>query len=214
MPSVRRLALLPATLAASLALACGPQRVPTPSRPTPTPDMVVLLADADTGAVGRAVVSNASGSTTLETARSATTIAPGQAPGAAATLSDAEITRLFGDVLSALPPAPRHFTLNFLFESDTLTPESRALVPEILKTVKDRASPDVVVIGHTDTMGAPQANVGLGLKRATTVRNLLVEAGVPALAIEVTSHGEADPLIKTPDETAEPRNRRVEIAVR
>jgi outer membrane protein OmpA-like peptidoglycan-associated protein len=212
MPSARRLALLPATLAASLALACGPQRVSGPS--SPNQDVIVLLVDADTGGVGQAVVSNPSGSTTLDTARSASTVVPGQAPSAASTLSEADITRLFGDVLSTLPPAPRRFTLYFNFESDELTSESQALVPEILNSVKGRPTPDVVVVGHTDTMGAPQANVGLGLKRATTVRNLLVEAGLAAAAIEVTSHGEADPLVKTPDETAEPRNRRVEIAVR
>ena len=216
MPSARRLALLPATLAASLALACGPQRVAAPSSPAPgpEPDVVVLLVDAETGAVGGVVVSNTSGSTTLDAARSVSTVVAGQAPSAATTLSEADVTRLFGDALSALPPTPRHFSVNFLFESDALTPESRALLPQILSAVKERPAPDVVVVGHTDTMGSAQVNVGLGLKRATTVRNLLANAGVPASAIEVTSHGEADPLVKTPDETAEPRNRRVEITVR
>jgi outer membrane protein OmpA-like peptidoglycan-associated protein len=52
------------------------------------------------------------------------------------------------------------------------------------------------------------------LKRATSVRNLLTEAGLDASTIDVTSLGEADLLVKTPDETPEPRNRRVEIAVR
>jgi outer membrane protein OmpA-like peptidoglycan-associated protein len=46
------------------------------------------------------------------------------------------------------------------------------------------------------------------------VRNLLVEAGLAASAIEVTSHGEADLLVQTANDTPEPRNRRVEIAVR
>jgi outer membrane protein OmpA-like peptidoglycan-associated protein len=213
MPSARRLASVPATLAASLALACGPQRVPAPSSP-PQEQVMIVLLDAETGAVGRAVVSNPSGSTSLETARSVSTVTPGQAPSAASTLSEADIIRLFGDTLSALPPAPRHFTLNFRFESDELTPESRALLPQIVSAVKERPAPDVVVVGHTDRMGTPQANVALGLKRATAVRNLLVSAGLTASTIEATSHGEADPLIETPDETAEPRNRRVEIAVR
>ena len=39
-------------------------------------------------------------------------------------------------------------------------------------------------------------------------------AGLDASTMDVTSLGEADLLIKTPDETPEPRNRRVEIAVR
>ena len=49
--------------------------------------------------------------------------------------------RVFGSALAALPPPPRHFTLQFRFESDTLTAESAALVPEILKAVKALASP-------------------------------------------------------------------------
>ena len=47
-----------------------------------------------------------------------------------------------------------------------------------------------------------------------TVRNILVDAGLNASTIDVTSVGELDPLVKTPDETPEPRNRRVDIAVR
>jgi outer membrane protein OmpA-like peptidoglycan-associated protein len=52
------------------------------------------------------------------------------------------------------------------------------------------------------------------MKRAGTVRAILVEAGLDPATIEVRSHGEGDLLIQTPDNTREPRNRRVEIAVR
>ena len=129
-------------------------------------------------------------------------------------MSDADVKRLFGDALAALPPAPRHYTLYFRFESDALTGESTALVPEILRTVKGLSVPEVVVVGHTDTMGDPGANLALGLKRAKVVRDILVEAGLAPSTIEVTSHGEADLLVTTPDNTPEPRNRRVEITVR
>jgi outer membrane protein OmpA-like peptidoglycan-associated protein len=46
------------------------------------------------------------------------------------------------------------------------------------------------------------------------VRNLLVASGLSEASIEATSVGELDPMVKTADETPEPRNRRVEIAVR
>jgi outer membrane protein OmpA-like peptidoglycan-associated protein len=130
------------------------------------------------------------------------------------TMSEEEVQRLFGDTLSALPPAPVHFTLYFKFESDELTDESRALLPQILTTVKERAIPEVLVVGHTDTMGTPRANIDLGLTRANTVRTLLVQVGLDPTMLEVRSHGESDLLVKTPDETPEPRNRRVEISVR
>jgi outer membrane protein OmpA-like peptidoglycan-associated protein len=113
-----------------------------------------------------------------------------------------------------LPPAPQRFTLLFRFESDELTDQSQALIPQVLAAVKEHAVQDVIVIGHTDTMGTQQANYSLGLKRAMMVRNLLVSSGLNVASIEVTSVGELDPLVKTPDDTPEPRNRRVEIAVR
>ena len=200
------------TLAAALVVACGPRRIAGPS--LPAQDLIVLLPDAETGLTGRARVTNEGGSASLDVERDATRVAAHQPPGPVGTLSDADVKGIFGDALSALPPAPRHFTLYFRFESDELTDESRALVPEILKTVKATAVPEVAVVGHTDTTGAPDANVKLGLRRATTVRDLLVNAGLDPSFIEVTSHGKADLLIQTADQTLEPRNRRVEIAVR
>jgi outer membrane protein OmpA-like peptidoglycan-associated protein len=130
------------------------------------------------------------------------------------TLSPDDVDRIFGDALSALPPPPQRFTLFFRFESDALTDQSQALIPQILAAVKKHVVQDVVVIGHTDTMGTQQANYALGLKRAMMIRNILVEAGLQGSTIDVTSVGELDPVVKTADETPEPRNRRVEIAVR
>lgn len=207
-----RFVLIVTILAAVLLASCGPKRVADPK--PPSDDLTVLLVDAETGAVGRVTVSNNAGTVVLDSAREVTAVSPNGAPAVPRTLTEAEVTRLFGAALSALPPAARHFTLNFRFQTDELTDDARALVPEVLKVVKGRPVPDVVVSGHTDTIGTPQANIDLGLKRATMVRNLLVEAGLAASAIEVTSHGEADLLIQTANDTAEPRNRRVEISVR
>jgi outer membrane protein OmpA-like peptidoglycan-associated protein len=213
MTSARPIVIVLATLAAASVMACGAKRIAGPSRP-PGQDLIVLLPDSESGSTGRARVSNQSGSADLDAQRDATYVAANQPPGPISTLSEADVKRIFGDALSALPPAPRRFTLYFRFESDELTDESRALVPEIRKTVKERLVPDVAVVGHTDTTGAPEANFKLGLERAMTVRKLLVGAGLDASSIEVTSHGEADLLLQTADQTLEPRNRRVEIAVR
>jgi outer membrane protein OmpA-like peptidoglycan-associated protein len=176
--------------------------------------LVVLLPDADTGLPGRASVGNTSGSVDLAATRDATFVRTNSAPDPVSTLSEDNVNRIFGTALSALPPPLRHFTLYFRFDSNELTDESRALLRDVMAAVSGRAAPDVAIVGHTDTAGTPTANFQLGLKRATTVRNLLVTAGIDPSVIDVTSHGEADPLVRTPDETAEPRNRRVEISVR
>jgi len=206
---------LPAIVGVLLAAGCGSRRAPssTPVAPSP-PALIVLLPDPETKTTGRARVSNEFGSTELTSARAATRATADAAPGAATTLTEAEVATLFGEALAALPPAPRHFTLQFRFESDVLTDESTALIPLILRAVKALPVPEVVVIGHTDTMGDAKSNVALGLRRAGTVRAILVQAGLPASTVAVASHGEADLLVRTRNNTPEPRNRRVEITVR
>lgn len=173
----------------------------------------MLLQDSDTKTTGAAGVSNPLGSVDLVSERDAARVIGNSAP-VLIKLSAEEVERMFGEALSALPPAPQRFTLFFRFESDELTDQSQALIPQVLAAVKLHAVQDVIVIGHTDTMGTQQANYALGLKRAMMVENLLVRSGLNAASIEVTSVGELDPVVKTPDETPEPRNRRVDIAVR
>jgi outer membrane protein OmpA-like peptidoglycan-associated protein len=205
------IAAVVAAAAAAQGIACSLAGASGPGRRGQA--LVVLLVDDD-GDVGRATVSNESGSADLRAERDATHVVATRPPGAVTTLSQEDVEEIFGSALSALPAPARRFTLNFKFESDELTDEARALVPEVLRIVRERQVPDVVVVGHTDTMGSPPANFELGLKRATTVRDLLVDAGLDASVIEVTSLGETDLFIRTGDETPEPRNRRVDIAVR
>lgn len=175
--------------------------------------LAVLLIDEDQG-IGRAVVSNAHGQTELQVAFAATSATPTKAPTPVALMSEAEVQRIFGEALSALPPLTQQFAVFFRFESEELTTESQAQLPNILQAVKDHAAREVVVIGHTDSAGASNRNYTLGLSRARVVRNILVSIGLESATIQVISHGEADQLVPTADEIIEPRNRRVEIMVR
>ena len=199
-----------------LAAACSGKRTApsSPAAPAQPPATIALLPDPDTGVTGKIVVSNEFGSLPVATPRGATNVTASTAPGAITTMSEDEVTRVFGAALDALPPAPKHFTLYFKFESDVLTDESSRQIGDVLDAVKQLAVPEVVVIGHTDTMGDAKSNVALGLKRAMAVRNVLVGAGIAPEMIQVSSHGKADLLIKTKDKTPEPRNRRVEVSVR
>lgn len=204
-----------ALIALLLAAGCGAKRAApaTPVAPAP-PATIVLLPDPETHVTGRIRVSNEFGGVDLSTPRASLHMTSNAAPGPVTTLSEDEVNRLFGEALAALPPAPKQFVLQFKFESDTLTDESNALIPAILAAVRALPVPEVVIIGHTDTMGDKKSNVALGLRRAMRVRSILVEAGLPEATVDVTSHGEADLLVKTRDNTPEPRNRRVGITVR
>jgi len=191
---------------------CGPKRVAAPATVNRT--QVVLVADPDSSAETRARVSNLSGTVELSSDGDSTEVATNQAPAPPSTMSATDVQRVFGDALAALPPAPRRFLLFFQFDSNELTDEARKLLPEILRVVRERPVPEVNVVGHTDTTGTTQGNYALGMKRAAAVRELLLKAGLDESLIDVKSHGEAELLVRTPDNTYEQRNRRVEVAVR
>ena len=219
MKNARHVAILSTLLAAGLVPACASSRVRTPEQPEQPRQgkgqaLTVLLPDSGSNTVGHATVSNAAGSASLETARASTVVDADGAPAPVTILSESEVDQIFGAALDALPPPSQRFTLYFRFESNELTDESRALLPEILKAIHARPVPDLIVIGHTDTTGTSAKNFELGRARALMVRGRLIEAGLDAGLIDVASHGESDLQIPTADETLEPRNRRVEISVR
>ena len=200
------LLLVPVTLAASCARS-------TPQPPTPPArDLVVLAPDPESGAVGRLVVSTPDGSVTLAEARASTTVTAGAAPSAPTVLDADTVARIFGDALSVQPAAPRRFQLYFEIGGDTLTPESRALVGEVIAAVRGWVAPEVSVIGHTDTTGTAASNLTLGLRRAELLRSLLVDAGLDPSLVDALSHGEGD-LLVPPRTTSPGRNRRVRVTI-
>lgn len=208
----RALALGVAILAAVDATGCASRRT-VPSAQAGR-SLVVLLPQSEGEPASLVTVSNAAGRVELREPFHSTDVAGNAAPPPPVALPEADVEREFGDLLAALPAAPQRYQLYFRLDSPELTAESRALVPMVLKAVADRPVPDVTVIGHTDTTGNPGSNDRLGLARAGTVRDLLAAAGLDPAMVEVRSHGETDLLVSTPDGTAEPRNRRVEITVK
>jgi outer membrane protein OmpA-like peptidoglycan-associated protein len=69
----------------------------------------------------------------------------------------------------------------------------------------------VIATGYTDTSGSADYNMGLSLRRAEAVKDVLVGEGIPAQNITTIGRGEADPLVPTGDGVREPQNRRVQI---
>lgn len=179
-----------------------------------SPNVFVLLPDQD-GQVGSIEVVNAMGSQAIAKPGESIAVASAdRAPKAAPAMSEKEINRTFKEALAAEPRQPEIFLLYFLSGSILLTDEATALLPDILAAIRDRESLDISVVGHSDRAGGREYNFSLSTKRAERVRDLLVERGVDAKIISVTSHGEGNPLIPTADNVEEPRNRRVEVVVR
>lgn len=174
-------------------------------------EKVVLLPDPE-GKVGRIEVRARDNATELSRAYAEANVSRG---AVSAVQTDREtVQRRYGAVLAGLPPRPRRFELNFEFGTDRLTAQSRALLPDILASLKDFPAPEVVVTGHTDSAGDAAYNDRLSLERAQRVRDLLVGAGIPREVIETVGRGEREPLVPTRPGASEPRNRRVVIKLR
>lgn len=176
---------------------------------------IVVLLPEEGDVTAEVKVTNRRGSEVLSRPYQASEIpSPDKAPRAPVTLDEAAVQRLFGEALTAMPSPPVRFQLYFESDSTELTAESRELLPRILETIAGRSPAEVAVVGHTDTMGPPDRNHGLGLERAVAVAGLLRTLGVAPASLDTSSHGDADLLVPTADEVDEPRNRRVEVTVR
>lgn len=173
-------------------------------------ELVVVVPSAD-GHIGTVVVERHGRRVVLHGAYAASRIVNG-GELRAAQLQAPEVHEEFAATVSALPDRPKSFLVYFEEGTDELTPASRVEFAKILAELRERAAPDIVVIGHTDRVGTEAYNDGLSLQRAQRVRAELVKLGIPASRIQAAGRGEREPVVQT--ENREPRNRRVEINVR
>ena len=130
------------------------------------------------------------------------------------TVTAEDVKRTFAEALAAQPPPSVSFTLYFETNSVEVTPASRPALDALFAEVAKRRAVEVQVTGHTDRVGSTADNDRLSLQRAEAVRAMLIQRGVQASFLRAVGRGEREPLIPTPDEQAEPRNRRVEVIVR
>jgi outer membrane protein OmpA-like peptidoglycan-associated protein len=173
---------------------------------------VVLLQSPD-GSTGAILVDTGKGATLVNIKQQGMAL-----DGSSAKPFDVDQQRIdadFSQALAAQPQLPVSFLLYFKLGGSELTPDSSSFLKgTVLKTIRERGACAVSVIGHTDTMGLPDWNQQIGLLRAKAIAAILKTNNLQTLELSVTSHGESNLLIKTADETPEPRNRRVEINIR
>lgn len=193
-------------LTALAALAAGCATAPV------TPALFAVVPGAD-GHVGALVVHTERGDRVIDSAYGAQRLRR-DGTVEAAVLTAADVRRDFGGTLDALPGKPATFTLYFLEGRDELTPESRSEMEKVFGELKRRPLPDIVVIGHTDTVGGLAFNDRLSLARAERLREMMIGLGIPPARIAAAGRGKRELLVPTEDSVSEPRNRRVEINVR
>lgn len=170
---------------------------------------VVLLENQD-GTTGKVIIKGQKGEQVLSIANQGAPL-DGSAP--ATPVSKDKLNKDFSAAIAAQPRLPISYLLYFR-KDVLLTRESEALIPKIIAEAADRQAVDISVIGHTDTMSTIKLNERLSQQRAAKIIALLKKKGINFHAITSESHSERNLLILTPDNTYEPRNRRVEVLIR
>ncbi len=181
--------------------------------PRPSQETVVLLPDAE-GKVGTIVVETANGKQVVLNSAYATARTSPAGTLTHETAKEDEVRQTFRSALAAQPQKPASFTLYFDTGSDDLTASMKPEIERVLAEMKRRETAEITVIGHTDLVGASEANDELSVMRAERVKAILVQAGVPAERISVVGRGKREPAVRTSQGVDEPRNRRVVIEVR
>ena len=102
-------------------------------------------------------------------------------------------------------------TVYFDYDSSEIQPEYLSVVASHAAYLAKYPSARVRLEGHTDERGSREYNIGLGERRAQTVRRALMLQGVAEAQITTVSYGEERPAAPGSDEAAYSQNRRVEL---
>jgi len=111
------------------------------------------------------------------------------------------------------PQQPAVYTVFFDFNRAALTPEARSVVQRAAAGFQQHGATRIALTGYTDTAGGQGYNLELSRRRALSVREYLMQLGVPDGEIAVSARGESNLRVPTPDSVREPQNRRVEIVI-
>ena len=101
--------------------------------------------------------------------------------------------------------------LYFAFDRSDIRPEDRAIVAAHAEWLSDNPRQRVRLEGHADERVSREYNIGLGERRAQSVRQALMLQGVSGSQIDTLSYGEERPAVTGQGEFAWSQNRRVEI---
>ena len=106
-----------------------------------------------------------------------------------------------------------------LFDHDksNLKPEGKKAIGAVAEKIRSMGASvvDIEIIGHTDSQGSEEYNQKLSVRRATAVRDYIVNnyPKVDASIIRITGMGETSPVADNKTKEGRAQNRRVEVNV-
>ncbi len=101
----------------------------------------------------------------------------------------------------------------FALNSADLKPEAQERIDRIAGFLIAAPDREALIEGYTDDTGAASYNLDLSGRRAESVRQALIRAGVAPKRLVAGGFGSANPIAPNSDEAGRSRNRRVEVII-
>jgi outer membrane protein OmpA-like peptidoglycan-associated protein len=101
----------------------------------------------------------------------------------------------------------------FPFDSAELQGAGRDNLRRLADSLQDNPRTEIMLVGHTDSVGQPGYNQQLSERRARTAAGYLSAQGVARSRLLTSGKGESEPIAGNDDEAGRGKNRRVEIAI-
>jgi len=102
-----------------------------------------------------------------------------------------------------------------LFESNEADLKADALhdLYVLVTFLKEHPDCNILIEGHTDSIGAEAYNLELSQRRAAAVRHFLVRNGIDPARITARGYGQAHPVASNATDVGRQENRRVEVVI-
>ena len=102
-------------------------------------------------------------------------------------------------------------SVHFDFDQYALATKDRGILSQHARYLNENKNVKILIEGHCDERGTTEYNLALGEKRAQTVKNYLMNAGVSADRLKTISFGKEKPVDDRSNEDAWAKNRRAEF---
>ena len=103
--------------------------------------------------------------------------------------------------------------LLFDFDSHAIRPDAAAHLRQLALSLGEYPDTQLLIVGHTDSVGRDTYNHDLSVRRAESALNHLTAQGVSRQRVQASGRGEWEPLATNETAAGRQANRRVEVAI-
>lgn len=131
-----------------------------------------------------------------------------QAKELAKDLPGADVDRVGEGILVKFPSG-----ILFPFDSHQLQSNGMQNLADLAASLQKYPKTEVLIVGHTDSVGSESYNQRLSEERAESARQYLSSQGIAASRVRTEGRGETEPIATNETATGRQQNRRVEVAI-